>query len=239
MGEALKPWYMMFCKRPCFHDQYLQAFNRPNVSLVDTDGKGPECITEHGIVVDGEEIKVDCIVMSTGFGMERGGESYARKLGFDPVGRGGLSLAQKWSDGVRSLNGLNVHGFPNMWMISAPQSGLFVANVTMGADMTAMHIAHVIASLKKQGLKFAEPTEEAEMAFCKWIVETPPPPTSFNDAACTPGYYNAEGQIEKQNPLNTLYPSGTKSYFELLADLREKGQALDGLNTVAPPVSRL
>ena len=44
-AEALKPWYRQFCKRPCFHDEYLQTFNRPNVTLVDTAGKGVERIT--------------------------------------------------------------------------------------------------------------------------------------------------------------------------------------------------
>lgn len=63
-AEHLKPWYRQFCKRPCFHDGYLPAFNRPNVSLIDTDGRGVEHITPHGVVVGGVEYEVDCLVFS-------------------------------------------------------------------------------------------------------------------------------------------------------------------------------
>merc|ERR1712228_1037172 len=101
-----------------------------------------------------------------------------------------------------------------MWMISAPQSGVFIANVTMGADMTATHIAHVIASLKQRGLNYAETSAEAEEEYCKWILSVPPPPTNFNDESCTPGYYNAEGKIRELNPLNMLYPLGVRNYIK-------------------------
>ena len=50
-AESLKPYYNQFCKRPCFHDEYLQTFNNPNVELVDTDGKGLEEIYEGGIIL--------------------------------------------------------------------------------------------------------------------------------------------------------------------------------------------
>ena len=63
----LKPWYRQFCKRPCFHDEYLQAFNRPNVSLVDTDGRGVDAITPDGVLVGEHEFKVDCLIHATGF----------------------------------------------------------------------------------------------------------------------------------------------------------------------------
>ena len=66
-AEALKPWYGYFCKRPCFHDEYLQAFNRDNVTLVDTHGRGVEQITEDGVVVDGVEYELDCLIFATGF----------------------------------------------------------------------------------------------------------------------------------------------------------------------------
>ena len=58
-AEALKPWYRQFCKRPCFHDEYLDAYTRPNVRLVDTDGQGVESITPAGVVVAGEEERYD------------------------------------------------------------------------------------------------------------------------------------------------------------------------------------
>ena len=67
MAEALKPYYRQFCKRPCFHDEYLHTFNRANVTLVDTEGQGVERITEHGIVANGVEYEIDCLIYATGF----------------------------------------------------------------------------------------------------------------------------------------------------------------------------
>jgi cyclohexanone monooxygenase len=72
-AEALKPWYNQFCKRPCFHDQYLDTFNLPGVHLVDTHGQGVERITERGVVVDGREYALDCLIFGTGFAPFRGG----------------------------------------------------------------------------------------------------------------------------------------------------------------------
>ncbi len=99
LAEKLKPYYKMFCKRPTCSDIYLPTFNRPNVELVDTDGKGVEQITENGLVVNGKEYPVDCIIFSTGFEV---GTSYTRRAGYDPAGRDGLSLSEHWRAGTRT-----------------------------------------------------------------------------------------------------------------------------------------
>ena len=122
-SESLKPWYRMFCKRPCFHDQYLQTFNRDNVTLVDTEGQGVERITESGVVVAGVEYPVDCIVYATGFEV---GTGFQRVSGFEIYGRDGLSLSDKWADGVRTLQGMHIHGSPNCFLMSTIQGGFTV-----------------------------------------------------------------------------------------------------------------
>ncbi len=122
-AEALKPWYGYFCKRPCFHDEYLQSFNRDNVTLVDTQGRGVQHITETGVVVDEVEFQLDCLIFATGFEV---GTDYARRAGFEIVDRGGLTLTDKWRDGVRTFQGLSVHGFPNCFIESIAQSGFTV-----------------------------------------------------------------------------------------------------------------
>ena len=96
-AEALKPYYRQFCKRPCFHDEYLPTFNRPNVTLVNTDGRGVDQITANGIVFDDQEYSVDCIVFATGFEV---GTDYARRAGYQINGVDGLTVSQKWSDGL-------------------------------------------------------------------------------------------------------------------------------------------
>src|ERR1700722_16003819 len=71
-AEALKPYYRFLCKRPCSNDEYLTAFNRPNVTLVDvSECKGVERATEKGLVANGVENQVDCIIYASGFEISR------------------------------------------------------------------------------------------------------------------------------------------------------------------------
>src|SRR5206468_8033283 len=104
--------------------EYLATFNRPNVHLIDTQGRGVERITEKGIVANGVEYELDCIVYATGFEV---GTSYTRRAGYELYGRGGQTLSEKWADGVSTLHGLLSRGFPNCFIISNAQSG-FTAN---------------------------------------------------------------------------------------------------------------
>src|SRR5262249_33825489 len=122
-AQALKPYYRQFCKRPCFHDEYLQTFNRPNVMLVDTDGKGIERVTEKGVVVAGVEYELDCLIYATGFEV---GTDYTRRAGYEVYGRGGATLTQRWKDGVRTLHGMHSRGLPNCFIMGPQQAGFTV-----------------------------------------------------------------------------------------------------------------
>ena len=139
-AEALKPWYNQFCKRPCFHDEYLDAFNRPNVQLIDTQGRGVEAITEHGVVANGREYEIDCLIYATGFEV---GTSYTRRAGYEVVGRGGVTLTQKWADGVSTLHGMHSRGFPNLFLISNSQSG-FTVNFPHMINEQSRHLAYIV-----------------------------------------------------------------------------------------------
>src|SRR6201999_4261880 len=102
-AEALKPWYRQFCKRPTFNDEYLPTFNRDNVTLVDvSESKGVERITKTGVVANGVEYPVDCIIYASGFEIPPGRR---RRVGFDIPGRGGLSIYDYYQDGFRTLHG--------------------------------------------------------------------------------------------------------------------------------------
>ncbi len=120
-AEALKPWYRQFCKRPTFNDEYLPAFNRPNVTLVDTRGRGVDRITDQGLVFDDVEYPVDCIIFATGFEV---GTAYTRRAGFEVYGRGGKSLTEYWANGLRTLHGFYSFGFPNCFHMGTTQNAL-------------------------------------------------------------------------------------------------------------------
>jgi cyclohexanone monooxygenase len=223
-AEALKPWYRQFCKRPCFHDEYLQTFNRPNVTLVDTQGAGVERVTETGVVVAGREYELDCLIYATGFEV---GTDYARRAGYELVGRNGLTLTRKWSDGVRTLHGLHIHGFPNCFMMSIVQSG-FTVNFPHMINEQAKHIAYIIHRALDRGIRALEASEEAEVGWVDAVIERGDRTVEFGEQ-CTPGYYNNEGQPGEASRQNGFYFGGPTEFIEILEAWRAD-DALKGLD---------
>jgi cyclohexanone monooxygenase len=225
-GEALKPWYRQFCKRPTFNDEYLPTFNRPNVKLIDvSDAKGVERITKKGVVANGVEYEVDCIIFATGFEIT---SAPRRRVSFDVIGRGGESLFDHWRGGLKTLHGLSSHGFPNWFYIGVNQNGLSV-NMTAMFDDQARHTAYIIDEVLKRGKHVAEVTAEAEAAWVAEIRRLAVMNRAYQEA-CTPGYYNNEGKL--QNPEGGIggevYAPGINAFNALLAEWREKG-TMEGL----------
>ena len=220
VAERLKPWYRQFCKRPCFHDEYLPTFNRPNVTLVDTDGKGVERLTEDGVVVDGTEYKVDCLVFATGFEV---GTNYTRRAGYDIIGRDGVTLSQKWSEGLRTLHGLQTNGFPNCFFLGFTQTAITVS-VPMALNEQAKHVTYLMNTARDRGAELIECNVEAEDAWVAEIRRAASIGTRFY-RECTPGYYNNEGKLA--NPLGLFagtYVEGPIKFFKLLDEWRADGE---------------
>ena len=222
-AEALKPWYRQFCKRPCFHDEYLPTFNRPNVTLIDTEGRGVERITETGVVVAGREIEVDCLIFATGFEV---GTGYARRAGYELVGSGGQTLTEKWRDGIRTLHGIHIHGFPNCFMMSIAQSG-FTVNFPHMIGEQAKHIAYVISSALARTLHPLDVSAEAEAEWVDAVLQHSGMTQEFSQN-CTPGYYNNEGRPSDSSRQNGFYFGGPLEFVKLLEDWRADG-SLKGL----------
>ena len=217
-AEALKPWFRQFCKRPCFHDEYLETFNRPNVTLVDTKGRGVERITKKGVVVGGCEVELDCLIYATGFEV---GTDYARRAGYELVGRDGLTLTEKWSDGVRTLHGVHIHGFPNCFMISVAQGG-FTVNFPYLIDEQAKHVSYVVEQALARGIRTLEVSEQAEAEWVAAIVERAGGSREFSEQ-CTPGYYNGEGKPTEKARQGIFYMGGPTEYAKILEDWRAGG----------------
>ena len=218
-AEALKPWYRQFCKRPTFNDEFLPTFNRPNVTLVDVSAaKGVERITKTGVVANGVEYPVDCIIYASGFEIST---AFRRRIGFEINGRDGLSLYDYYKDGFRTLHGHSSRNFPNWFYIGVGQNGLSV-NMTAMFDDQARHIAYIIQEAKARGAVTVEPTAEAEEAWVEVIRSVAIANRDFQNA-CTPGYYNNEGG-ERSGGLNgQTYTPGINKFNALLAEWREKG----------------
>lgn len=227
LAEALKPWYATHCKRPGFNDEYLQSFNRPNVHLLDTDGGGPDAITEKGIVIDGIEHEVDVIIYATGF---EAAVTPDRSGGFDVVGCSGQTLAEAWQDRVRTVHGIQTHGFPNMFVVGGLRQTAVTVNNTYAFTYQARHIADSIAQLRADCVVKFDISEAAVQQWCDVMDEKVG--LVFNAEAvqaCTPGYFNNEGDFdattnnfENGRPIWVdAYGGGTFEYQQVLTRWRE------------------
>jgi len=220
-AEALKPWYRQLCKRPCFHDEYLQAYNNPTTHLVDTDGKGVTEITATGVVAGGRHYELDCLVFASGFEV---GTSFARRSGFETTGRDGLTLSAHWeADGMRSLHGRNVHGFPNLFVVGFSQAANLISNVPHNLVEAGRTVAAMVKHAQATGATEVEVTAEAEQG---WLDLLRSGNRRFaSDPDCTPGYYNNEGQPdENASQIAGLgYPDGPVAYFEYIDQWRSSG----------------
>ena len=227
-AEALKPYYRFMCKRPCSSEQYLATFNRPNVTLVDvSECKGVERLTPSGIVANGIEYDVDCVIFASGFEIST---EISRRYAIDRiVGRDGLSLFEYWKDKYQTLHGMTSRGFPNQFFMGFIQGGVS-ANTTAMFEQQAQHIAYIVAEAQNRGATTVEPSKEGQDAWVATVRELAIDNSAF-ELSCTPGYYNNEGRggaVGNGSFLGDFYSPGFYAFDELIAEWRAKGD-LDGL----------
>jgi cation diffusion facilitator CzcD-associated flavoprotein CzcO len=218
LAEKLKPWYGKHCKRLCFHDEYLQAFNQPNVHLVDTDGHGVQLVNELGPVVDGEQFELDLLIYASGFEVTTG---LVSRLGFDPVGRDGVKLSERWADGAHTLHGVLTNGFPNLLVCHFIQAG-FGLNFHHYLGELGAHLAATVAAAVEQDVTTIEATVEAEDAWLATLWEAGKGFGRYS-ATCTPSYGNSEGARTMAAARNVVHPGNLMHYAAHLERWREAG----------------
>jgi len=220
-AQGLKAWYRQLCKRPCFHDEYLDTYNRPSVHLVDTNGQGVERIDATGVWVQGVHYELDVLIFASGFEV---GTELSRRTGFEIVGRNGLTLSEKWSEGMETLHGMHVVDFPNLFLMQPSQAANLISNITHNHVESSRNIASVIDHVKRSGANLVEPNAEAVNA---WVAQyAMATGTVMNSPDCTPGYYNNEGKGPDARQLRTMgnYPTGSIGYFAYSKAWRESGE---------------
>ncbi len=220
-AEKLKAWYRQLCKRPCFHDAYLQAFNEPNTHLIDTDGKGVERIDETGFWVGGKHYDVDCIIYASGFEV---GTSHQRRAGFDIAGVGGKRLSEAWGDGMRTLHGLHVNGFPNAFVVQVAQAANYIVNVPHNWSDAGETIATIVRHAIDTGAKKVDAIPEAQQKWVEFVLTSPGGMAGIAPD-CTPGYYNNEGKGYQESALfGAGHPAGAVAFFSYIDDWRKSGK---------------
>ncbi|KAH4267327.1 hypothetical protein HBI04_134890 [Parastagonospora nodorum] len=194
-AEMLKPWYGSWCKRPTFHDDYLEAFNQSNVTLVDTDGKGLEAFSKNGFIFGGQEYEIDALILATGF-TSGGGLDPAEKLGAVIKGHNGESISHKFDTTKNPpIYGVAITDFPNLF-------GYFSSGAAASWNMTSIYdiVAKFTAQVIKKAHKLAKDGErvlvQANPAVEeKWGNETARAAAWYTALEnCTPSYFNFEGE---------------------------------------------
>ena len=210
-ADALKPWYMFMCKRPCFHNEYLPSFNRSNVHLVDTHGQGITQISTKGPVFDGKEYGLDLLIYATGFEVQQTG------IYNDIVGAGGVNLKDKYAQGIRTLLGIHTAGFPNLFIMGGYQAS-FQFNLTEMLQTQGDHIAACIDYVRANGHHALDVKDEAEEWWVQNVIQHRGKTNRSEE--CTPGYYNFEGNEQRRQDGN--YNGGFRRYFQHQGEVREK-----------------
>ncbi|KAL3483264.1 hypothetical protein BJX62DRAFT_245055 [Aspergillus germanicus] len=246
-AEALTPWYPGWCKRPCFHDEYLAAFNQPNVKLIDTCKSGITAFTEKGLLIDGVEHELDLVVLSTGYIVPLGPVSPGGRAQMEITGRHGLTMDNKWKNGLATLHGMMTGDLPNLFFTGHNQAGVCANQMYVLVQQSA-HVAFILAeavrqagSIEVQEDKRAiliEPTADGERSWAQQVLSRSAPQSAAAILGCTPGYYNGEGALSRMNDLKpeeqmkmallSNWGEGIASYIESLETWRGRKQ-LPGL----------
>ncbi|KAI1115877.1 putative cyclohexanone monooxygenase [Nemania sp. NC0429] len=221
-AEKLKPWYPFMCKRPAFHNDYIDTFNKPNVELVDTDGQGVSHLTKDAIVANGTEYPVDLIIHSTGFDFIFA-HDFERRTGIRLVGSKNQTIDEAWAEkGPSTLYGIYARDFPNMFNIGALQSGVGVTWLHT-CQIAGEYIAAVIGKIAQQDeFEVVEPSLEASEEWGKDMEVGADMRLAFM-SSCPPGYYNKEGKPEEVSSRCGPYPKGVLAWAKALSDWQEEG----------------
>ncbi|KAF4554974.1 Hypothetical protein D9617_3g020430 [Elsinoe fawcettii] len=248
VATKLQPWYPSWCKRPAFHDDYLAAFNRPNVTLVDTDGRGIEQYTSHGVIAGGMNLHLDALVMATGFYAVIG-NAPSNQQGAPIIGRGGRSIKDKWdANDFGTLLGLATHGFPNMFLTGI-RGGSSSYNLTSTYDVAARAIASILKAAHDRAEDpdklIIEVFKAAEDDYTDRVAERAAWYSLLS--VCTPGYFTSEGEAFKavesaeeaaQKARRAGWGGGPVEWQHMLEDRVSKGlDSLEGFGIRAPLAS--
>lgn len=226
--EKLTPKDLPFgTRRPSVDSGYFQAFNRPNVTLADISEAPIEAFTETGIRTTRADIPLDIVIYATGFDALTGSLLKPRI-----VGRGGVTLAEKWAAGPVSYLGLGVHGFPNMFIIVGPGSPSILANVILATEDQIDWLADLFEQSRTQGVHEIEATEEAERDWVQHVNDRA-------DETLYPGTNSSYvgANIPGKPRVFLPYSGGIRGYRRILEKVAADGYKGFDLRQVETPVA--
>jgi cyclohexanone monooxygenase len=166
VAERLSPRTVVGCKRLCVDTGYYEAFNRPNVALVDVSDQPIEEIVPDGLLAGGRRYPLDAIVFATGFDAMTGALTR-----IDIRGSGGVSLRERWAEGPGNYLGLTIAGFPNLFMVAGPGSPSVLTNMVQAIEQHVDWIAGCLDYLRAHRLSCIDATADAQEAWVARVNE--------------------------------------------------------------------
>ncbi|MEH1016766.1 NAD(P)/FAD-dependent oxidoreductase [Micromonospora sp. CPCC 206060] len=198
LRERLTPGYRMGCKRVLLSNDYYPTLTRDNVEVI---AGGVERVTADGVVAtDGTVRRVDTIIFGTGFHVTD--VPIAGRI----TGRHGRTLAETWSGSMRAYQGTGVTGFPNLFLLLGPNTGLGHNSVVFMIECQLTYLLGMLRHLGRSGIRAIEPTPQAQDAFAA-RVDRRMAGTVWSRGGCRSWYLDATGRN------STLWPGYTWSYW--------------------------
>jgi cation diffusion facilitator CzcD-associated flavoprotein CzcO len=214
LAEKLVPrGHYYATKRPPLHTNYYETFNKSHVSLVDVTEDPVERVTPEGIQTGDGHREFDMIIYATGFDAMTG-----TLLNMDITGRDGLTLDDKWEDGPQTYLGLGVHGFPNMFTITGPQSPSVLSNMPVSIEHHVEWVADALNHFAENDVRLVEPTKEAEEAWTAHNTEV-----AQQTLYPTADSWYMNRNIEDKPTVFTPYIGGVDVYHQTIQEVAQKG----------------
>ncbi|WP_244237829.1 flavin-containing monooxygenase, partial [Corallococcus llansteffanensis] len=197
LRDKLTPRYTMGCKRVVVSDDYLPALTRDNVDVVTSHIRE---VREHAVVTDdGAVHPVDTLVFGTGF------QATDMPLGHHVHGPDGRTLADVWAGSPKAYLGTTVSGFPNLFLLQGPNTGLGHTSVLLMMEAQLEHVLGALRYLDARGAAAVEPVPEVQDAFIRDL-DARLSHTVWNQGGCRSWYLDVTGRNA------ALWP-GTTSAF--------------------------
>jgi cyclohexanone monooxygenase len=214
VADKLTPHIAIGCKRLCIDTGYWEAFNRPNVSLVDVSETAIERITPTGVRVGGHHHPLDALIFATGF------DAMVGTLNRIAIhGRDGALLKDKWTaHGPKAYLGLGVAGFPNLFLITGPGSPGVLTSVITAIEHHVEFVAEALAYMRANGIATIEPAASAEDA---WVERVGSVAQSSLRAACHSWFLSAPTPEGKR--IFMPYAAKFPVYVQEVADIVARG----------------
>lgn len=197
LRRRLRPDYTIGCKRILLSDDYYPALTQPNVELV---SGGAVCLTAGGVVgADGVERAADVVIFATGFHVTD--FPFARRI----LGAAGATLSEVWGASARAHLGTTVAGFPNLFVLQGPNTGLGHSSVLLMIEAQVEHVLNAIRYMDRHALAAVEPRPEAQDAFVR-EVDVAMTNTVWTTGGCRSWYLDETGRN------STLWPGSVGSF---------------------------